>query len=70
MFAWLQSHRAELRNADDVEALMKPLHAKLHEGSGDDDMSLVWVYPTKRSGSASGANDRASDALEESDDVN
>jgi len=45
LWAWLRSNEAGLHNAREQQRSLKDLHSQLHAGSGDDDISFIWVYP-------------------------
>lgn len=45
LWAWLQENRDVFGNTQEQEPRLRELHRTLHEKSGDDDMSFVWMYP-------------------------
>ena len=49
MWAWLQQNEGVLGNGRQQEPELRGLHRRLHERYGDDDMSLVWMYPVSPS---------------------
>jgi serine/threonine protein phosphatase PrpC len=44
---WLKENHGKLRDLQETERLMQDLHNKNKSRSGDDDISLVWIYPQK-----------------------
>ncbi len=45
LWAWLQANRSVFGKPREQEPKLVELHAQLHEKSGDDDMSFVWMHP-------------------------
>ena len=45
MWKWLDGNRALLHDESRRTELLRQLHQQLHGKCGDDDISLVWVYP-------------------------
>jgi hypothetical protein len=42
---WLQENRSVFGTPAEEEPKLAALHERLHEKSGDDDMSFVWMCP-------------------------
>ena len=47
MFRWLSTNHTSLRNNVDVPEILSGLHQGLSEHGGDDDISMVWIYPKR-----------------------
>lgn len=45
LWTWIQANRNALHAGQELSSLFTELHERLRERSGDDDMSLVWMYP-------------------------
>lgn len=45
LWVWLQANKDALQTGREQSSLFNELHERLRERSGDDDMSLVWMYP-------------------------
>jgi hypothetical protein len=45
LWVWLQANKDALQTGREQSSLFNGLHERLRERSGDDDMSLVWMYP-------------------------
>lgn len=45
MFRWLNRNRSSLLNNVDIPEILTGLHQNLSEHGGDDDISMIWIYP-------------------------
>ncbi|MEN6335160.1 MAG: hypothetical protein ABFE01_12945, partial [Phycisphaerales bacterium] len=45
LWVWLQENNGALADAHERESRLAELHRRLHETTGDDDLSFVWVRP-------------------------
>jgi hypothetical protein len=45
LWQWLQEYRQLSQDEQGQQAKLQSLHARLHEKSGDDDISFVWMFP-------------------------
>lgn len=63
MWAWLQDYSTVAKSSSQQETMLADLHGRLHAKSGDDDMSVVWMYPADGSDAIEGNPKGASHAL-------
>jgi len=45
--SWLNQHQAKLKDSQTHDECLSELHHRLNQSKGDDDISFIWLYPTK-----------------------